>query len=404
MTSIFQSVATAPADPILGLNEKFASDANPLKVNLGVGSYYNDEGELPVLACVREVEQAMVESPSPRGYLPIDGLVAYDTAVRSLVFGAASEPVVSGRIATIQSVGGTGALKVGADFLRKLTPQAKVLVSEPTWNIHRELFENVGFTVENYPYYDAAGRGIDFEGLLAALNSSEPRTIVLLHACCHNPTGYDLTPVQWDQIIGVIKAKQLMPFVDMAYQGLGFGLVEDGAVIEKFVQAGLTFFVASSFSKSMCLYGERIGSLSVVCASKDEATRVLSQLKVVIRSNYSNPPIHGAAVVSAILNDPARRVLWERELGEMRMRIKAIRQRFVEGLKAAGVAQDMSFMTEQLGMFSYSGLSKEQMIRLRSEFSIYGTDTGRICVAALTSRNIDYVCRSVAHVMADGSS
>jgi len=397
--SMFTAVEMAPRDPILGLNEQYAADSNPNKVNLGVGVYYDDNGKLPLLACVKAAEEDMMKTPTARGYLPIDGIVAYDNAVKGLVFGTDSEPVQSGRVATIQAIGGTGGLKVGADFLKKLSPNAKVLISDPSWENHRALFTNAGFVVDSYPYYDAAKRGVNFEGMLAALNAAPAGTIVVLHACCHNPTGYDITAAQWDQVIGAVKARNLTPFLDMAYQGFGHGIAEDGAVVGKFVDAGLSFFVSTSFSKSFSLYGERVGALSVLCESKEEAARVLSQLKIAIRTNYSNPPIHGGAVVAAVLNDPARRAVWEKELAEMRTRIKAMRQTLVDGLKAAGVKQDMSFITTQIGMFSYSGLSKDQMVRLRNEFGVYGTDTGRMCVAALNSKNIDYVCQSIAKVV-----
>jgi len=397
--SLFTAVEMAPRDPILGLNEQFAADTHPQKVNLGVGVYYDDKGKLPLLQCVQAAEKLMADKPSPRGYLPIDGIAAYDSAVKSLVFGAQSEPFTSGRVATIQAIGGTGGLKVGADFLKRLKPQAKVLISDPSWENHRALFTNAGFVVEAYPYYDAAQRGIHFDGMLAALNAAEAGTIVVLHACCHNPTGYDITAAQWDQVIAAVKARDLAPFLDMAYQGFGHGIAEDGAVISKFVAAGLSFFVSTSFSKSFSLYGERVGALSVLCQSKEEADRVLSQLKIAIRTNYSNPPIHGGAVVAAVLNTPALRQQWEQELAEMRVRIKAMRQSLVDGLKAAGVAQDMGFITTQIGMFSYSGLNKDQMVRLRSEFGVYGTDTGRMCVAALNSGNIGHVCASIAKVL-----
>ena len=397
--SMFTAVEMAPRDPILGLNEQYAADDNPKKVNLGVGVYYDDNGKLPLLACVRSVEEDMMKAPSARGYLPIDGIAAYDAAVKGLVFGADSEPVTSGRVATVQAIGGTGGLKVGADFLKRLRPDAKVLISDPSWENHRALFINAGFVVESYPYYDAAKRGVDFDAMLGALNAAAANTIVVLHACCHNPTGYDITAAQWDEVVAAVKAQNLVAFLDMAYQGFGNGIQEDGAVIGKFVDAGLTFFVSTSFSKSFSLYGERVGALSVLCADKEEAARVLSQLKIVIRTNYSNPPIHGGAVVAAVLNDPARRAVWEGELAEMRTRIKAMRQKLVDGLKAAGIEQDMSFITTQIGMFSYSGLTKDQMVRLRSEFGVYGTDTGRMCVAALNSKNIDYVCASIAKVI-----
>jgi len=397
--SMFTAVEMAPRDPILGLNEQFAADTNPNKVNLGVGVYFDDNGKLPLLQCVQAAEKAMMEKPAARGYLPIDGIAAYDAAVKGLVFGADSEPVTSGRVATVQGIGGTGGLKIGADFLKRLSPNATVLISDPSWENHRALFTNAGFKVDTYAYYDAAKRGVNFEGMLASLNAATAGTVVVLHACCHNPTGYDITPAQWDQVVSVVKAKNLTAFLDMAYQGFGHGIAEDGAVIQKFVAAGLSFFVSTSFSKSFSLYGERVGALSVLCANKEEADRVLSQLKIVIRTNYSNPPIHGGAVVAAVLGNPELRALWEKELGEMRVRIKAMRQKLVDGLKAAGVQQDMSFITTQIGMFSYSGLTKDQMVRLRNEFGVYGTDTGRMCVAALNSKNIDYVCASIAKVM-----
>jgi aromatic-amino-acid transaminase len=389
----------APRDPILGLNEQFAADTNPNKVNLGVGVYFDDNGKLPLLECVQSAEKAMMDKPTARGYLPIDGIAAYDAAVKSLVFGADSEPVKSGRVATVQGIGGTGGLKIGADFLKKISPNAKVMISDPSWENHRALFTNAGFQVDSYAYYDAEKRGVNFDGMLASLNAAVAGTIVVLHACCHNPTGYDITAAQWDQVIAVVKAKSLTPFLDMAYQGFGHGIQEDGAVIGKFVAAGLNFLVSTSFSKSFSLYGERVGALSVVCIDKEECGRVLSQLKIVIRSNYSTPPIHGGAVVAAVLTNPEWRATWEKELSEMRVRIKAMRQKLVDGLKAAGVKQDMSFITTQIGMFSYSGLNKDQMMRLRSEFGVYGTDTGRMCVAALNSKNIDYVCQAIAKVV-----
>ena len=397
--SLFSAVEMAPRDPILGLNEQFNADTNPSKVNLGVGVYFDDDGKLPLLQCVQTAEKAMMDKPSARGYLPIDGIAAYDAAVKNLVFGTNSEPVTSGRVATVQAIGGTGGLKIGADFLKHISPHAKVLISDPSWENHRALFTHAGFTVESYAYYDAATRGVNLDGMLRSLNAAPAGSIVVLHACCHNPTGYDMTAAQWDQVVAVIQSRQLTPFLDMAYQGFGNGIQADGAVIQKFVAAGLNCFVSTSFSKSFSLYGERVGALSVLCSDREEASRVLSQLKIVIRTNYSNPPTHGGAVVAAVLNTPELRSLWEQELGTMRLRIKAMRQKLVESLQAAGVNQDMSFITRQIGMFSYSGLSKEQMLRLRSDFGIYGTDTGRMCVAALNSKNIDYVCAAIAKVM-----
>jgi aromatic-amino-acid transaminase len=397
--SLFSAVEMAPRDPILGLNEQFNADPNPNKVNLGVGVYTDENGKLPLLACVAAAEQQLVEAAKPRGYLPIDGIAAYDAAVQGMVFGADSEPAKAKRVATVQAVGGTGGLKIGADFLKRLNPNAKVLISDPSWENHRALFTNAGFVVENYPYYDAKSRGIHFAGMRAALEAAPAGTIVVLHACCHNPTGYDLTPAQWAEVVAVVKARGLVAFLDMAYQGFGTGLAEDGAAVALFVASGLDFFVSTSFSKSFSLYGERVGALSVVCASAEEAARVLSQLKIVIRTNYSNPPIHGAQIVATVLASPSLRAQWEQELAGMRARIKTMRTALVEKLAAAGVKQDLSFITRQQGMFSYSGLNATQMQRLRSEFGIYGVDSGRICVAALNHKNLDALAKAIASVM-----
>jgi aromatic-amino-acid transaminase len=397
--SLFNAVEMAPRDPILGLTEQYNADPNPKKVNLGVGVYYDDNGKLPLLECVQKAEEKMMAAHAARGYLPIDGIAAYDAAVKTLVFGADSEPVKSGRAATVQALGGTGGLRVGADFLKKLNPNAKVLISDPSWENHRALFTQAGFTVETYPYYDAARRGINFDGMLTALDATPAGTVVVLHACCHNPTGYDLTPQQWDQVVAIVKARKLVPFLDMAYQGFGAGIAEDGVAVQKFIASGEDFFVSTSFSKSLSLYGERVGALSVLCQNREEAARVLSQLKIMIRTNYSSPQIHGPQIAATVLNTPELRALWERELAAMRVRIKQMRGAIVEKLKAAGVKQDMGFITQQVGMFSYSGLTKDQMVRLRDEFGVYGLDSGRICVAALNTKNIDYVAASIAKVM-----
>ena len=397
--SLFAAVTMAPRDPILGLNEQFAADPNPAKVNLGVGVYFDDQGKLPVLGCVAAAEKQLLETPKAKGYLPIDGIAAYDKAVQGLVFGADSEAVKSGRVATVQALGGTGGLKVGADFLKRLNPAATVLISDPSWENHRALFANAGFEVGTYPYYDAATRGVRFDAMRSALEAAAPGTIVVLHACCHNPTGCDLTPAQWSEVVAACKTRELVPFLDMAYQGFGEGIEEDGAVVKQFLAAGIDFFVSTSFSKSFSLYGERVGALSVVCADKDEAARVLSQLKIVIRTNYSNPPTFGAQVVATVLTTPALRAQWEQELAGMRERIRAMRHALVAKLKAAGVQGDLSYITRQKGMFSYSGLSAQQMQRLRSEFGIYGVDSGRICVAAINSHNIDAVTAALAQLM-----
>ena len=397
--TLFAAVTLAPRDPILGLNEQFNGDARSNKVNLGVGVYFDDAGKLPLLACVQAAEQQLNDAHKPRGYLPIDGIAAYDKAVQRLVFGADAPVLQAGRVATVQTLGGTGGRKVGADFLKKLNPAATVLISDPSWENHRALFTNAGFPVESYAYYDADKRGVRFEAMLADLHKAAAGTIVVLHACCHNPSGYDITPAQWDQVISACSTRQLVPFLDLAYQGFGDGIAEDGAVVQQFIAAGLDFFVATSFSKSFSLYGERVGALSVVCSSKDDCTRVLSQLKIAIRTNYSNPPTHGAQVVTMVLDTPALRAQWEDELAGMRVRIQQMRSLLAEKLVAAGVQQDFSFITRQRGMFSYSGLSKPQMERLRDEFGVYGVDSGRICVAALNTRNIDQVVAAIAQVV-----
>ncbi|MCU0964567.1 MAG: aspartate/tyrosine/aromatic aminotransferase [Burkholderiaceae bacterium] len=397
--SLFSTVELAPRDPILGMTEAFNADPNPAKVNLGVGVYFDEQGKLPILQCVLAAEKQMAEAPKPRGYLPIDGIAAYDRSVQELVFGADSTALRDGRIATVQTLGGTGGLKVGADFLKRLNPQSKVLISDPSWENHRALFLQAGFEVESYPYYDAASRGIRFDAMLAALDKAVPGTVVVLHACCHNPSGYDLDPAQWARVVQVLQARGLVPFLDMAYQGFGDGIVEDGAAVQRFLRSGMDFLVATSFSKSFSLYGERVGALSVVCESKDEAARVLSRLKVLIRGNYSNPPTHGAQVVSMVLTTPSLRQLWEEELAGMRMRIKRMREALVQRLAEAGVKQDMGFILRQKGMFSYSGLDAAQMQRLRSEFGVYGIDSGRICVAALNERNLGPVAAAIAKVI-----
>ena len=397
--SLFSAVEMAPRDPILGLNEQFNADPNPAKVNLGVGVYFDDQGKLPVLRCVAAAEKTLLESPKAKGYLPIDGIAAYDQAVQGLVFGTDHPAVTGGRIATVQALGGTGGLKVGADFLKKLQPAALVLISDPSWENHRALFTSAGFVVESYPYYDAASRGIRFDAMLAALQAAAPGTVVVLHACCHNPTGCDLSPAQWEQLAAACKSRGLVPFLDMAYQGFGKGIAEDGAAVRLFMAQGLPFLVATSFSKSFSLYGERVGALSVVCSSAEECGRVLSQLKIVIRTNYSNPPTFGAQLVATVLTTPALRAMWEEELAGMRERIKATRAQLVQQLQAAGVQGDLSYITQQMGMFSYSGLAQQQMQRLRSEFGVYGVDSGRICVAAINSRNIGAVAAALARVM-----
>ena len=396
---LFSAVELAPRDPILGLNEAFNADPRPTKVNLGVGVYTNEEGKIPLLRAVREAEKARVEAALPRGYLPIDGIAVYDAAVQKLLLGESSPLIAAGRVVTVQALGGTGALKIGADFLKRVEPNAKVAISDPSWENHRALFESAGFEVVAYPYYDATTHGVNFPAMLDALNSYPAGTIVVLHACCHNPTGVDLSEAQWKQVVEVVKARGLVPFLDIAYQGFGDGIQEDAFAVRLFAEAELNAFVSSSFSKSFSLYGERVGALSVITTGKDEAARVLSQLKRVIRTNYSNPPTHGGSIVASVLATPALRATWETELGEMRDRIRAMRTGLVERLKAAGVARDFGFVNAQRGMFSYSGLNAAQVDRLREEFGIYAVGTGRICVAALNMRNIDTVANAIAHVL-----
>jgi aromatic-amino-acid transaminase len=397
--SLLAGVEMAPRDPILGISELFNADTNPKKANLGIGVYTDDAGKVPLLECVRRADRAILDDPAPWNYLPIDGLPAYDAAVQGLVFGADSAVVREKRGVTIQALGGTGGLKVGIDFLRLHNPGAGAWISDPSWENHRALFEGAGFRVETYPYYDAASRGVNFAAMAGALEKLPARSIVVLHACCHNPTGYDLTPDQWTRVIEIVKARQLLPFLDIAYQGFAEGIEPDGAAVRQFAAACNPVFVASSFSKSFSLYGERVGALNVATASTDEAARVLSQMKRVVRANYSNPPTHGGKVVAMTLTTPELRTLWERELGEMRDRIKAMRKALVEGVQARVPGFDFSFVLRQRGMFSYSGLTKAQVIRLREEFSIYAIETGRICVAALNTRNVDYVADAIAKAL-----
>jgi len=397
--SLFAAVEMAPRDPILGLSEAFNADTRTTKVNLGVGVYYDDNGKIPLLGAVKAAEKARLEAMPARGYQPIEGLAAYNQAVQNLIFAAKPSLISDGRVVTVEALGGTGALKVGADFLKRLHPDAKVYISDPSWENHRALFESAGFVVENYPYYDAATRGVNFEGMKACLNSLPANSIIVLHACCHNPTGADLTEAQWKEVVAAIKNRNLVAFIDMAYQGFADGIEPDAAALNLFADSGLQFFVSSSFSKSFSLYGERVGALSIVTASKEESARVMSQVKRVVRTNYSNPPTHGGAVVAAVLSNPELRKMWEDELAGMRDRIRAMRTDLVAKLKARGVAQDFSFVIQQRGMFSYTGLTADQVERMKNEFGIYAVSTGRICLAALNSRNLDYVADAMAAVL-----
>ncbi|UVE19048.1 aspartate/tyrosine/aromatic aminotransferase [Pseudomonas sp. LS44] len=397
--SLFSAVEMAPRDPILGLNEAFNADTRTTKVNLGVGVYYNEEGRIPLLRAVAEAEKARLAAHAPRGYLPIEGITAYDQAVQKLLFGAESALIREGRVITAQALGGTGALKVGADFLKRLLPDAVVAISDPSWENHRALFESAGFPVQNYRYYDAATHGVNRAGLLEDIKALPARSIVVLHACCHNPTGVDLQLDDWKAILEVLREREHVPFLDIAYQGFGDGIEQDAEAVRLFADSGLSFFVSSSFSKSFSLYGERVGALSIVTGSKAETNNVLSQVKRVIRTNYSNPPTHGATVVASVLNSPELRAMWEAELGEMRDRIRSMRLAMVEQLAAQGTKRDFSFVARQRGMFSYSGLTPAQVEQLKNEFGIYAVSTGRICVAALNTNNLSAVTNAIIQVL-----
>src|SRR5688572_29812232 len=397
--SPFSEVTLAPADPILGLTEAFQADKNPNKVNLGVGVYQDGKGKVPVLSVVREAERRWYEKVDSKAYLPIDGLATYRQEVQNLLFGRDSELVKSGRVVTAQALGGTGALKLGADFLKRFLPQSELYISKPSWENHRALFEAAGFTVKEYPYYKPETHGLDFEGMKAALGKLPENAIVLLHACCHNPTGVDLTPAQWQQVVEISKARKLVPFIDFAYQGFGDGIEEDAVAVRAFSAAGIPFLIASSFSKSFSLYRERVGAVCFVTKDADEAKRVTSQLKRVVRTNYSNPSSHGGQVVALVLSDPELRARWEVELAEMRLRIQSMRKLFVQKLAERGIKRDFSFIAQQKGMFSFSGIELEAVRRLRSDFGIYIVDSGRICVAAMNENNLGPVTEAIAKVL-----
>ena len=396
--SFFANVEQVPGDPILGLTDAYNADSRPNKVNLGVGIYYDENGRIPLLRAVHKIEQQLAQDAKPRGYLPIDGLAAYDKATQELLFGAESALVAAGRVATSQTVGGSGALRVGADLLKKLLPTSTIAISNPSWENHRALFGAAGFEVVDYTYFDAVSHGLNFDGMLADLTKLAPGTVVLLHACCHNPTGADLSKQQWKQVAGVLKERTLFPFVDIAYQGFDKGIETDACAVRLLAAEGIdNYVVASSYSKSFSLYGERVGALSVVSATAAEAKAVQSQVKRIIRTIYSSPSTHGAALVAGVLTSPELRDLWEQELTEMRERIHALRAGLVEKLATLG-APEFDFIQRQAGMFSYSGLTRTQVDRLRDEFAIYAVGTGRICVAALSQRNLDYVAQAVATV------
>lgn len=397
--ALFSSLTAAPADPILGVTQRFRQDPRPQKVNLGVGAYMTDEGVTPVLDVVKDAELALAQQCNPHTYLPISGLDGYGTLVQQMVFGADSEIVLSGRAATIQSLGGTGALKVGMDFMYQICGERVAATSLPTWGNHNAILGMSGYEVRHYRYYEASSNGLNFEAMVEDLKALPPKSLVVLHSCCHNPTGYDLTADQWKVVIEVCQKGGLTPFLDMAYQGFREGLEEDAEAIRMFAASGMSFLVATSFSKSFNLYSERIGALTVVCQSKAEADVVLSQLKAVIRCNYSNPPAHGAYIVKTVLSDPEKRAQWMHELGGMRTRIRQMRQALSDEMARLGAKRDFSFVTRQAGMFSFTGLTPEQVERLAADYGIYAVKNGRICICGLTTKNVAYVAKSIAEVL-----
>ena len=397
---MFQHLDPYAGDPILSLNEAYQKDPRSDKVNLSIGIYFDDAGMIPVLACVRDAEAQMLAASSPKPYLPIEGSSAMRSAVQHLLFGSTHHAVTSQRIATLQTVGSSGGLRVGADFIQRWLPASALWISDPSWDNHRAMFEGAGITVHSYPYYDATTGGLKFEAMLAALRDLPARSVVLLHACCHNPTGVDLTPAQWQALIPVLRERELLPYLDLAYQGYGDGIEEDAFAVRAMAASGLRFFIANSFSKSMSVYGERAGALSVVCADAAEAELVLGQLKATVRRNYSSPAIHAAGIVSRVLTEPALRRAWEADVAAMRERILAMRQRLFDVLVARCPGRDFDYMLKQRGMFSYTGLSAAQVDRLREEFGVYLVRSGRLCVAGLNSGNVERTGAAVAAVLA----
>lgn len=397
---MFQHVEPFAGDPILSLNEDFQKDPRPDKINLSIGIYFDDAGRIPVLESVRRAEAQVIAANGPKPYLPIEGAANFRSAVQALLFGADHEAVASGRIATIQSVGSSGGLKVGADFIRRWFPDSGVWVSDPTWDNHRSMFEGAGITVQTYPYYDPATGGVRFGEMLAALRELPRRSVVLLHACCHNPTGVDLSRAQWDELIPLLVSRGLIPYLDLAYQGFGDGIAEDAYAVRALAAAGASFFVANSFSKSMSVYGERCGALSVVCPDAAQATLVLGQLKFTVRRNYSSPPIHGGQIVARVLSDTTLRPLWEGELAAMRERILAMRRALHGVISAKVPGRDFGYFLTQRGMFSYTGLSAAQVDRLREQYGVYMVRSGRICVAGLNQSNVEPAAAAMAAVIA----
>ncbi|MDR5759965.1 amino acid aminotransferase [Caballeronia sp. LZ035] len=397
---MFEHIDAYPGDPILSLNENFQKDPRTSKVNLSIGIYFDDEGRLPVMKAVREAELSILQDLGPKPYLPMAGFAHYRDAVQALVFGNDNPARAAGRIASVQTLGGSGALKVGADFIKRYFPQSKVWVSDPTWENHRFIFERAGFEVNTYPYYDEASGGLLFDAMLAAIDKLPAKSVVLLHACCHNPTGVDLDDSQWVKVIDVLQKRDLLPFVDMAYQGFGSGLDEDAFAVRELARRGVPGFVANSFSKNFSLYGERCGGLHVICDDAAAADRVLGQLTSAVRSNYSNPPTHGAKIVTQVLNTPELRQSWQDELASMCQRIARMRQAIHDGLKDHVRGEMLTRYVKQRGMFTYTGLVAEQADRLKEEFGVYILRSGRMCVAGLNDSNVQIVADSIGKVLA----
>ena len=397
---MFQHVDAYAGDPILSLNEAFQKDPRAGKINLSIGIYFDNDGRIPMLPSVRAAELAVVEAAGARPYLPMEGAANFRAAVQELLFGAGHPAIAAGRIATIQGVGSSGGLKVGADLLKRYFPDSKVYLSDPTWDNHRAVFEGAGHVCETYPYYDAATGGLRFDELLATFKALPARSIVVLHACCHNPTGVDLTPDQWRALVPVMRERELLPFLDLAYQGYGDGIAEDAFAVRLLADEGISFLIANSFSKSMSLYGERCGALSVVCPDAAQAALVLGQLKFMIRRNYSNPPMHGGQVVAKVLTDPKLRAMWEAEVTEMRERIQAMRKQLHGVLVAKLPGRNFDYFLTQRGMFSYTGLTADQAERLKTEFGVYILRSGRMCVAGLNTRNVEATAEAMAAVLA----
>jgi aromatic-amino-acid transaminase len=396
---MFKHIPPFAGDPILSLNEDFQKDPRPNKINLSIGIYFDDAGRIPVMSSVKRAEALVVAKGGPKPYLPIEGAANFRSAVQQLLFGAGHEAVTSNRVATIQSVGSSGGLKVGADFIARYFPGSQVWVSDPTWDNHRSMFEGAGLTVNTYPYFEAATGGLNFDAMLAALRALPAKSVVLLHACCHNPTGVDLTRAQWDTLIPVLRERELIPYLDLAYQGFGDGIEADAFAVRALASAGVSFFIANSFSKSMSVYGERCGALSVVCPDAAQAVNVLGQMKFTVRRNYSSPPIHGGQLVATVLTDPELRCEWETELGAMRERILAMRKKLYAVLKAKVPGRDFEYFLTQRGMFSYTGLSAAQVDTLREEHALYMVRSGRICVAGLNSSNVEATAVAIAAVL-----